>query len=106
KTYLYYEVDTVSHKFYLLNKNQKFSKELQKRLNEENTIGLQGLHGTALGNSINILAWNYDRPTKDRIVLSGKDAKRDSVIVVMDRLDRTYLTGKEWYMENNKYTYR
>lgn len=106
KTYLYYEVDTVSHKFYLVNKNQKFSKELQKRLNEENTVGLQGLHGTALGNSINILVWNYDRPTKDRIVMSGKDANRDTILVVLDRRDRTYLTGKEWYMENNKYTYR
>ena len=105
KTYLYYEIDTLSRKLYLVNKNQKFSRELQIRLNEENSVGLKGLHGTTVGNSLNILVWNYDRPAKDRIVLSGKDANRDSITVVLDRLDETYLTGKEWYMENNKYTY-
>lgn len=105
KTYLYYEIDTVSHQLYLVNKNQKFSRDLRKRLNKENSIGLQELYGTAEGDSINILVWNYERPDKNRIVLSGRDVNKDSITVVLDRLDESYLTGKEWYMENNTYTY-
>ncbi|TYR34494.1 hypothetical protein FXV77_15885 [Sphingobacterium phlebotomi] len=105
KTYLYYEIDSATHKLYLVDKNQKFSKELRKRLDKENSIGLKELYGTSTGDSINILLWSYERPDKDRVVLSGKDVNKDSITVVLDRLDESYLTGKEWYMENNKFTY-
>lgn len=105
KTYLYYEIDTISRKLYLVNKNGKLSEELRKSLNIENSIGLKGLYGTTKGDSIHILVWNYERPNKNRIVLSGLDTNKDSITVVLDRLNESYLTGEEWYMENNKYTY-
>ncbi len=106
KTYLYYEIDTATQKLYLVDKNQKFSGDLRKLLNEENRIGLKELYGTEKGDSINILSWNYDRPNKDRVVLRGKDFRKDSITVVLDRLDETYFTGKEWYVKNNKFTYQ
>lgn len=106
KTYLYYEIDSVEQVLYLADKNQKLSKKLNKTFDKENTIGLKDLYTTPLRDSINILKWNYARPTDTRLVISGKDKNRDSIIVVLDRLPEVYLTGKEWFMENNKYKYR
>jgi len=40
----------------------------------------------------------YDR-------LSVYLGNRDSIRVVLDRLDETYLTGIEWHIRNTKYTY-
>jgi len=106
KTYLYYEVDSANRKLYLVDKNQKFSKELRKRLDKESSIGLKELYGTSTGDSINILLWSYERPDKETIVLSGKTIHKDSITVVLNRQDEHYLAGKEWYMENNKYSYQ
>jgi hypothetical protein len=105
KTYLYYEVDTLANRLYLVDKNQDFSRELKKQLNKENNIGLKELYGTVEGDSINILSWKYERAGDGRILLSGKDANKDSIKVVLDRFDERYLTGQEWFMENNKYSY-
>lgn len=107
KTYLYYEIDSLQNHLYLIDKNQRFSKEFSKKyLDNKNDVGLKALYDTPLRDSINILKWSYQRPDKNRIVLSGLDINKDSISVVLDRLNEKYLTGEEWYMENHKYVYK
>ncbi|MNK17931.1 hypothetical protein D3C87_361280 [compost metagenome] len=106
KTYLYYEIDSAEQVLYLANKNKKLSKKLSKSLDKENVLNLKKLYTTPLRDSINILKWSYARPTAGRLVLSGRDQSKDSITVVLDRLNETYYTGKEWFMVNNKYRYK
>ncbi len=106
KTYLYYEIDSAAQVLYLANKNKKLSKKLSKTFDKENTIDLKKLYQTPLRDSINIMKWSYTRPTDKRIILSGRDQYKDSITVVLDKLAETYLTGKEWFMKNNKYQYK
>lgn len=106
KTYLYYEVDSAENKLYLVDKNQHFSKAINNRLDQRNDAALKTLYGTPLGNEIHVLRWDYSRPTESSVVLSGLDANRNSISMVLDRINEIHLTGAEWYMENNRYTYR
>ena len=105
RVYLYYEINAPENELYLLDKNQRFSRELDRQFDTDTRINLKGLYETGLRDSLNILRWHYERPTYDRIILSGLDVDKDSIVVVLDRIDELYLTGKEWYMENNLYTY-
>lgn len=105
KSYLYYEIDTAEHTLYLLDKNQKFARNLRKLLDKKRDVGLKSLYGTTVGDSLRILKWTYERPAIDNIVLSGLDVEGDSISVRLERVDEQYLTGKEWYMENNLFTY-
>jgi len=105
KTYLYYEIDSAESKLYLVDKNRKLSSGLQKQFDRENNIDLKELYATPFRDSLGILVWDYERPAEDRLVLSGADANQDSIRVVLDRWDETYLTGIEWHIRNKKYTY-
>jgi len=105
KSYLYYEIDSANQVLYLLDKNQKFSKNQRQLLDEKLDVGLKALYGKAVGDSLQILKWSYERPTADRIVLKGLDAQRDSLHITLDRIKESYLTGKEWYMKNTLFDY-
>lgn len=105
KSYLYYEIDSLDHSLYLIDKNQKFSKELRELLDEKLDVGLKALYGKAKGDSLHILKWSYERPTAERIKLEGLDAKGDHLEITLDRIKESYLTGKEWYMKNTLFTY-
>ncbi|KDN55893.1 hypothetical protein [Flavobacterium seoulense] len=106
KTYLYYETDSINKTLYLVNKNQEFSKKFIKKFDKkDNEINLKKLYTTTYRDSIGILKWKYDRPQKNRIVLSGKDHEKNSIQVVLDKLDRKYTVGKEWHSEIHKYVY-
>lgn len=105
KNYLYYEIDSVEHNLYLINKNQKFSKEQRRRLDEKLDVGLKALYGKALGDSLHILKWTYERPSTEQIKLKGLDSDGNDLEITLDRIKESYLTGKEWYMKNTLFTY-
>lgn len=105
KTYLYYEIDTVQQQLYLIDKNQKFSKDLRRQLDKKLDVGLKALYGKAMGDSLHILKWDYERPTAQQIRLRGLDAGGNKLEITLDRIDESYLTGKEWYMKNTLFTY-
>lgn len=106
RTYYYYEIDSTENKLYLVDKNQEFTIEQKKRFDKGNDIGLKALYKTTTGKELQILAWNYTRPTKNRIVITGVDINKNAIYAVLDRQKEHYLIGEEWYLENNKYTYK
>lgn len=65
RSYYDYKADTVNHVLTLLNKNVHYKGES--------------------------LLLHYDRPSASRIVLSGIDQHKDSIYVVLDRIDKKYL---------------
>ncbi|MCL7987640.1 hypothetical protein M8998_06790 [Sphingobacterium sp. lm-10] len=105
KTYLYYEIDSVDNTLYLIDKNRKFTRDERKLLDKKRDVGLKALYDTAVGDGLGIFRWKYERPSTGRIILSGLDAQQDSIHITLDRIEENYLTGKEWYMENNLFTY-
>lgn len=105
KTYLYYEIDLENKDLYLIDKNRKFSNDERKLLDKKLDVGLKELYGTSVGKGLGILRWHYTRPSKQKITLEGLDANNNNVQIALDRLDEDYLTGKEWYMENNLFRY-
>jgi len=105
KNYLYYEIDSTEHALYLIDKNQKFSKEQRKKLDEKLDVGLKALYGKAQGDSLHVLKWVYERPTAEQIKLKGLDASGNNLEITLNRVKESYLTGKEWYMKNTLFTY-
>jgi hypothetical protein len=71
RQYYYYKADTVNHVLHLINKNQA------------NRDQKQELH--------------YSRPTANRIILSGTNEFKDSIYVILDKVNQPYpiLTGRE-----------
>lgn len=65
RSYYDYKADTVNHVLTLLNKNVHYKGES--------------------------LLLHYDRPSASRIILSGIDQHKDSIYVVLDRIDKKYL---------------
>ena len=64
RRYFYYEADTVKHELHLFNKNDKHKNET--------------------------LVLHYSRPTATRVVLSGINEFKDSIYVVLDRVEKNY----------------
>ncbi len=64
RRHYYYEADTINKTLVLYNKNKKYAKER--------------------------LHLKYERPTDNRIVLSGTDQYKNNIYVVLDRKEKTY----------------
>ena len=64
RRYFYYAADTVKHVLHLYNKNEKHKKEE--------------------------LILHYEIPTKSKIILSGTDEFKNSIYVVLDRVNKIY----------------
>ena len=64
RRYFYYDADTVNQILYLQNKNRAHKDEKQV------------LH--------------YSRPSKNRIILSGKNEFNDSIYVILDKWEKKY----------------
>ncbi|HSY61160.1 MAG TPA: hypothetical protein VK796_04745, partial [Cytophaga sp.] len=64
RRYFYYEADTVKHVLRLFNKNEKHKKET--------------------------LVLHYSKPTSTRVVLAGVNEFKDSIYVVLDRVEKNY----------------
>jgi hypothetical protein len=75
KVYYYYESDTVNQLIYLKNKNKFYEKDS--------------------------LVLHYERPTENRIILSGLNEFKDSIHVVLDRKDKEYLIFHDRLTNNN-----
>ncbi|MNK17929.1 hypothetical protein D3C87_361260 [compost metagenome] len=106
RTYYYYEIDAAENKLYLIDKNQEFTIEQKKKFDKNNDLGLKALYKTPEGKALNILVWNYTRPTKDQVVITGVDLNKNTIAVALNRQKEHYLIGDEWYLENNIYHYK
>ncbi len=68
RQYFYYEIDSVNHILNLENKNSLY---------EFQTLRLA-----------------YSRPTATRIILNGVNENKDSIFVVLDKINKEYLINK------------
>lgn len=75
RRHYYYEQDTVKHTLKLQNKNKLYRKEK--------------------------IFLHYERPKKDQFILTGNNEFKDSIDVILDRVDRNYLLYD--YYEQDKY---
>src|SRR5690606_23399886 len=93
--FLYYETDTVKHTLKLWDKNKRRGDDeargrRNRRRNQDNRANRRE-RGTTRGRSGEdkpLFTWKYERPTSSRIILSGLNDKKDSIYVVLDRIDR------------------
>jgi hypothetical protein len=76
RRYFYYDADTSKHLLYLQDKNNGGSEEQEYRNKKKRNRTK--------------LEWHYSRPTDSRIILSGLNEKKESIYVVLDRIDRKY----------------
>ncbi|MGN7889877.1 hypothetical protein ACN9ML_01545 [Dyadobacter endophyticus] len=85
RRFFYYEADLKTQTLLLQDKN---------RAKSEEEGGGRARKPAAKADSIPPLAWHFQRPSKDRIVLSGLDDHRDSIYVVLDRIRKDYALTK------------
>lgn len=82
--FFYYTADTVHHTLSLQDKNKPFgeganaTKEQRAKAKELQKKGLK------------TYTWHYERPTAERIILYGLDEHKDSIYVVLDRVNKKY----------------
>lgn len=81
RRFFYYAADTRRNVLLLQDKN---------RLRNEEDGGRSRNAKAAGADSIPPLAWHFERPSRDRIILSGLDENKDSLYVVLDRVHRDY----------------
>ena len=80
RRHYYYEADTLKHTLHLFNKNKVYKDEE--------------------------LFLHYERPSASRIVLTGQNEYKDSVYVVLDKVNKTYplyegrVEGATWYPDH------
>jgi hypothetical protein len=89
KVYLHYDIDEANQMLYLQDKNVPPA----GRSNDGGS-NARGSRSTAsatekLRRSEPVrLAWHYSRPSDSRIILSGQDENKNSIYVVLDRVDQ------------------
>ncbi len=105
RVYLYYEIDSVERNLYLVDKNQKFSKQTLKKYADKDFLGLKELYKTEARDTLGILRWHYVQTNAETIGLSGIDQYKDTIHVELERLPQVHAPGKYWYTENKKYHY-
>lgn len=105
RVYLYYEIDSIERNLYLVDKNQKFSKQTLKKYADKDFLGLKDLYKTEARDTLGILRWHYTRTNAETIHLSGIDQNKDTIHVELERIPQAHAPGKYWYTENNKYHY-
>jgi hypothetical protein len=104
KRYLYYEIDSAANYLYLVDKNQKFDKELV-RGGRDIRMGLKEKYQTVWRDSLHILRWKYNRLPDGGIQLAGRINSKDSINVVLMKHQHQHPIGDGWYTHNNIYTY-
>lgn len=92
RRYLYYEADTVKQLLYL---QDKFKRDPQGR--NGGTRKKNNAKDTASKPPVEKLVWHYSRPSEGRIILSGLNEKKDSIYVVLDRIDKQYPLAEKRY---------
>ncbi|MBN9296013.1 MAG: hypothetical protein J0I41_03330 [Filimonas sp.] len=87
RRFLYYEFDQKKQELYLQDKAGR-GEEREGR-NSAKQSGTKGKKGAAKAQP-DKLTWHYERPTANRIILQGLTEKKDSIYVVLDRVDRPF----------------
>ncbi len=105
RVYLYYEIDSVERNLYLVDKNQKFSKNTLKKYADKDFLGLKELYKTDARDTLGILRWHYAQIDPSIVQLSGIDQYKDTIHVELERIPQLHTPGKYWYTENKKYHY-
>jgi hypothetical protein len=105
RVYLYYEIDSVERNLYLVDKNQKFSKNTLKKYADKDFLGLKELYKTDARDTLGILRWHYAQIDSSTVQLSGIDQYKDTIHVELERIPQVHTPGKYWYTENKKFHY-
>jgi hypothetical protein len=82
RRFLYYEKDTINQ---ILNLKDKAKKRMG---DEEAARG--AVQAKKEGPEKPLFAWHYERPTPSRIILRGRLENKDSIDVVLDRIERNF----------------
>jgi hypothetical protein len=97
RRFFYYDADTSKNILFLQDKNRvKNEEESGSRAKKSDS------KTAAKTDSIAPLTWHYQRPSKDRIIISGIDDRKDSIYVVLDRVSKDYALKKrrkDYYSE-------
>ncbi len=81
RRYFFYTFDESKHLFYLQDKNDLAAGENSNERRPKKAASKPKKEKAVIK-----LAWHYERPTADRIVLSGKDDQNNSIYAVLDRI--------------------
>ena len=79
--FFYYTADTIAQTLSLQDKNKTFG---------EGANASKADRAKAKKTKPKTYTWHYERPTADRIVLSGVDDRKDSIYVILDRVSKKY----------------
>jgi len=82
RRFFYYDADTVKHILYLQDKNTGTRRNGEGR-ESRRTEQVKEKPRTKL-------VWHYSQPSESRFIISGLNEKKDSIYVVLDRIDRNY----------------
>lgn len=97
RRFFYHDADTSKNILFLQDKNRaKNEEESGSRPKKSNS------KTETKTDSIAPLTWRYQRPSKDRIIISGIDDRKDSIYVVLDRVSKDYALKKrrkDYYSE-------
>lgn len=89
RRFFYYDADTTKNMLYLQDKNIARSED-ESGSRAKKTDGKTA----AKPDSAARFAWHFQRPSPNRLILSGVDENRDSIYVVLDRINRDYALKK------------
>jgi hypothetical protein len=93
RRFLYYEADSAKQLLYLQDKQGK-GEDGEGRANRKKAdAGKKAAvkkQTPATGAAAAQLVWHYERPTSDRIILQGRNDNKDSIYVVLDRIERPF----------------
>ncbi|WP_270087955.1 hypothetical protein [Sphingobacterium sp. SYP-B4668] len=104
KRYLYYEIDSAENYLYLVDKNQKFARELVRERSNIR-MDLRDKYQTVWRDSLHILRWEYNRLPNGNIRLAGRINDKDSINVILSKHKHQHAIGEGWYTRNNIYNY-
>lgn len=89
RRFYYYDADTKKSTLFLQDKNRAKSEE-----ESGSKVKKTDSKNAPKTDSIPPLAWHFQRPSKNRIILSGIDDHKDSIYVVLDRINKDYALKK------------
>ena len=89
RRFFYYDADTKKSMLFLQDKNRSKSEDESGSKSKKSDS-----KAATKTDSIQPLAWHFQRPSKDRIILLGIDDNKDSIYVVLDRINKEYALKK------------
>jgi hypothetical protein len=88
KVYLHYDIDEANQMLYLQDKNVPAGRSNDSGSNARGSrLPASATEKPRRSEPVK-LAWHYSRPSDSRIILSGQDENKNSIYVVLDRVDQ------------------